>query len=645
MARSARRVSGLAFLLLALCGVSLAAQAIPVSAWPNGSQALDQGWRTHAGDNAAWAQASFDDSAWPAISLAAPNDYAGWRWYRLRVQLPANHPPLALLITAGAGTYEVYVNGTRMPDPRLRPAVFVTWPRSQAVTLPDLAGNATIALRTFIPSTSMFSADRGALRVALGTLPTIDNARRADQSKRFDEVAAGLGGYLVVLLAGIPLLFLFWYQPNHREYLWLGCYLVADALAAMGYEFAVSSLAPFSANWFIGTPGNYLMSLCAIQFTFGFVGQPVTRGWRLFQVLLIAYPACLLAPAWLGYLSRSTFDIGEITLLVPVAVGLPALLLSWLIWGHRGNREAGWLVLPSILSMLGIAIADVGIVGEYLGLPRIASIGTPLTVGPWTVQVFEIADLLFVLAIGIVMFFRFTRVSREQARSAAELDAAREIQQRLVPLLLPEIAGCRIQAAYLPAEEVGGDFYQVLEQPGGATLLVIGDVSGKGLKAAMTGTLTLGALRTLAAEGLSPATLLTRLNRQLVSAQDGGFVTCLCARVAPDGMVTVANAGHLAPYRNGDEVPLPSGLPLGVTPDAEYAETTVALAPDDMLTLLSDGVAEAQSPDGELFGFERTRSISRQNAEEIASVASAFGQADDITVLTLTLTGVRAAVS
>jgi sigma-B regulation protein RsbU (phosphoserine phosphatase) len=77
------------------------------------------------------------------------------------------------------------------------------------------------------------------------------------------------------------------------------------------------------------------------------------------------------------------------------------------------------------------------------------------------------------------MFFRFTRVSREQARAAGELEASREIQQRLVPLSLPAIPGCRIQAACLPAEEAGGDFYQVLEQPGGSTLIVIGDVSSK----------------------------------------------------------------------------------------------------------------------------------------------------------------------
>lgn len=148
----------------------------------------------------------------------------------------------------------------------------------------------------------------------------------------------------------------------------------------------------------------------------------------------------------------------------------------------------------------------------------------------------------------------FTRVSRDQARTAAELQAARELQQRLVPASLPHVPGYALSAAYLPAQEVGGDFYQVFPQTRGAALVVIGDVSGKGLKAAMTGTLALGALRSLAQEDLSPSTILTRLAAQLQTSCDGGFVTWLCARITADGALTIANAGHLAPYRNGCEV-------------------------------------------------------------------------------------------
>jgi len=235
----------------------------------------------------------------------------------------------------------------------------------------------------------------------------------------------------------------------------------------------------------------------------------------------------------------------------------------------------------------------------------------------------------------VIMFFRFTRVSREQARSAAELSAAREIQQRLVPASLPELAGFHLEAAYLPAQEVGGDFYQVLQQPDGFALIFVGDVSGKGLKAAMTGALAIGALRTLAAENLSPAVLLSRLNRQMLTAQESGFITCLCVSLSPQGAVIMANAGHLSPYRRGEEIELDSGLPLGLTTDAEYRETMIQLQPGDMLTLLSDGVVEAMNPKHQLYGFERVQAISGQSAHDIAAAAQAFGQEDDITVLTL----------
>ena len=120
------------------------------------------------------------------------------------------------------------------------------------------------------------------------------------------------------------------------------------------------------------------------------------------------------------------------------------------------------------------------------------------------------------------------------------------------------------------------------------------------------------------------------------SLKDAGFVTCLCARIGADGNLIFANAGHLAPYRNGEEIQLESGLPLGIAPDATYCEITIRLAPNEQLTFLSDGVVEARNAQGELFGFERTATISIQSADAIAQAAKQFGQDDDITVLTLT---------
>jgi serine phosphatase RsbU (regulator of sigma subunit) len=101
----------------------------------------------------------------------------------------------------------------------------------------------------------------------------------------------------------------------------------------------------------------------------------------------------------------------------------------------------------------------------------------------------------------------------------------------------------------------------------------------------------------------------------------------------------MANAGHLHPYRNGEEIDLPGSLPLGIVAQAQFETAELLLAPGDRLTFVSDGVVEAQSKSRELFGFDRTRHLSRQPAAEIAEAARAFGQSDDITVVTVEFSG------
>lgn len=164
---------------------------------------------------------------------------------------------------------------------------------------------------------------------------------------------------------------------------------------------------------------------------------------------------------------------------------------------------------------------------------------------------------------------------------------------------------------------------------------MIGDVSGKGLQAAMLGTLAVGALRSMADEDIEPAEALHRLNRIVLRTDIAGFITCLCLKLSPSGEVTLANAGHLSPYLNGVEMTVEAGLPLGVVPEIEYQQSWFRLPSTARLTLLSDGVVEARSRTGELFGFERTSEISQQPASEIAAAAHKHGQEDDITIITL----------
>ena len=217
------------------------------------------------------------------------------------------------------------------------------------------------------------------------------------------------------------------------------------------------------------------------------------------------------------------------------------------------------------------------------------------------------------------------------------MQSAREIQQVLVPETLPALEGFAVTSAYQPAMEVGGDFFQIIPNDNGSATVALGDVSGKGLKAGMNVSMIVGVLRAEAGT-TSPAELLASLNRCLVGRMAGGFATGMVFRVDRDGTVTFANAGHLPPYLNGKEYPLDASLPLGLISYSDYTEQKLKMEPGDQLSVYTDGLLEATSPTGELFGFDRMNALfaNRPTAQQAMQAAIAFGQEDDITVLTIT---------
>jgi serine phosphatase RsbU (regulator of sigma subunit) len=156
------------------------------------------------------------------------------------------------------------------------------------------------------------------------------------------------------------------------------------------------------------------------------------------------------------------------------------------------------------------------------------------------------------------------------------------------------------------------------------------------MPAAMTVSLLVGTVRTLAHYTQSPSEILAAMNQRMLARSSGGFTTCLVLRADADGALTIANAGHIAPYLAGMELAIENGLPLGLAANTAYAESTFQLAPNQQLTLITDGVVEARDKSGALFGFQRTAALSIQPAEAIAQAAQAFVQDDDITALTLT---------
>ncbi|MCX6625109.1 MAG: PP2C family protein-serine/threonine phosphatase, partial [Acidobacteria bacterium] len=222
----------------------------------------------------------------------------------------------------------------------------------------------------------------------------------------------------------------------------------------------------------------------------------------------------------------------------------------------------------------------------------------------------------------------------ERKQLLDEMEAAREVQEMLVPATRARTPGYRIQSAYHPMAEVGGDFFQWFETSDHGVLLVTGDVSGKGLRAAMMVSMIVGLLQQRQSE--EPAAILRELNRGLAGRVSGGFVTCCAARFTPQGLARIANAGHIPPYKNGSDLKMESGIPLGMLPDAEWDETQIQLVQSDRLVFMSDGVVEARNAKGELLGFDRARELSYRPASEIARSAKRWGQDDDITVIAIT---------
>lgn len=225
--------------------------------------------------------------------------------------------------------------------------------------------------------------------------------------------------------------------------------------------------------------------------------------------------------------------------------------------------------------------------------------------------------------------------ARERAAYAAELQAASSVQQLLLAGASRPTPGFKVESVYLPASEVGGDFFFVSPAPDGSLTAILGDVSGKGLPAAMRVAMILGAIRRESSH--DPRDILAGLNNVLIAQGQLGFTTGCCIRISLDGSFSLANAGHIAPYVSGREVVSPSSLPLGIAEAQSYELVHGKLEPEEHIVLLSDGVPESRSKSGELYGFERLNHLTQLAARDIAETARAFGQEDDITVLTIRL--------
>jgi serine phosphatase RsbU (regulator of sigma subunit)/anti-sigma regulatory factor (Ser/Thr protein kinase) len=204
--------------------------------------------------------------------------------------------------------------------------------------------------------------------------------------------------------------------------------------------------------------------------------------------------------------------------------------------------------------------------------------------------------------------------ARERERIEQELKVARLIQQTLLPRDVPHVAGWEVAAYYQPAREVGGDFYDFHYFDDGRIGIVIGDVTDKGVPAALVMATTRTLLRAASERLISPGAVLERVNELLIDdIPPRMFVTCLYLLLDPaTGVLRFANAGHDLPfYRSagGVQEMRATGMPLGLLPGMGYEEKEITLAPGDTAFFYSDGLAEAHSPSGEMYGFPRVQEL------------------------------------
>jgi hypothetical protein len=441
---------------------------------------------------------------------------------------------------------------------------------------------------------------------------------------------------LMNLLAAFAGLFLFWMRPQDREYLWFGIYELLTGLDHLVLDYARFHPAPEWILWMVDLGLSAASWFLFLLFIFEIMDG--RRNWLFWGavatvvVTILGHVAFLIA--WINLID---FQVIWAFVLIPYFCCILVLLYQK---ARQGVADAQLMLLPVGLCylcwMARVVLNALGQSGHswvYTDLHWFFEVSRT----PFPFSVNDIADMIMLIAVVAILPLRFARSRRDEERLASEMESARTVQQVLVPNEIPPVPGFAIHCVYKPAGQVGGDFFQVIPLPSGGVLIAVGDVSGKGMPAAMMVSLLVGTFRTLAHYTQSPSEILSAMNRRMLSRSRGGFTTCIVLRIESQGAMTVANAGHLAPYLAGQEIAVENGFPLGISAEATYTDVSMQLPAGVQLTLYSDGVVEARARSGELFGFDRASGLSMQAAEVIAQTAQNFGQEDDITVLTVTL--------
>ena len=618
-------------------------------------------WRFHTGDDPDWAYPGYDDSAWETVDLHGPDDppdpelgsssfapgwtakghpgYYGYAWYRLHLDVQGADGKLAIKMPDSVDdTYQVFVNGQQIGEfghfGKRREWGYPSQPRGFPLP-PDVRnGPVEIAIRMWMNRANRFAnPDAGGLHgpPMIGTAAEIANQVSLDWDLINHQIGSGFLETLVLLIALFVAVTHYALDRTEKAYLWLGLVSFATLLGNLVLQI-----------------GNYttILSATTVLLSRNVVLAPLRVGlWIIFWAawFCIGLPRWLYRLVWevvamlaLGTLMLGPPLYGQVVPLHASVILIPAILwlklgltlpLLWITYkGIREDRAEGWLALPAIL---------LAVVANYQHELRLIHIKVVYSVLGYTVSLSQLSTMLSLTLVTLMGSRRFLATQRRKVQYRLEVEQAGELQQVIVPSNLPQIPGLRIESEYRPSRDVSGDFFRIIPNTAdGSVLIVVGDVTGKGLRAGMLVAFIVGAIDTAAQEDPDPARLISTVNGSLC---DRGFATatCLALKIEADGLLVASNAGHMAPYINGRELEMEGALPLGVLSGITYESVEYRLKPGDTLTLMTDGVVEAQDSNGKLFGFDRLEQMvnGHATAAAIADAAQNFGQEDDILVL------------
>ncbi len=594
-------------------------------------------WLFSTGNGPDFASPACNDKDWLVLDTTKPLFTnmifnANEVWYRTHIRVAPFSHDLALTVAEFGGSYRVFVNGHEIGGyGRMKGHGDFLIARSATFPIPNSLleeSDLVISIHAYIgtvdrasftlkdgisPQTSIFLGPAGILR-------------RDEKSYFANGLSEGMSIltlWAVLLILAIALSFLI---PRVPAYPLLAIFAGGHLIGLLLLDFA--DFHYLSRTHWLAWPAHLALlasDLAALEFCRVIAGVRRRTWFIAFEIFYILTVASLL-PAALGLVSyvvytalgRLAFYCFIAVLIVLIALGVRRRKQDASILAAVGGVYVFYLIVWKSLQYM---------VFSYAFLNRLSNAFTDRVLPTPT------GELAVVIAFLTLTLVRTLRIVRERASIASEIQAARTMQQLLLGKALEATPGFAIETVYHPAGEVGGDFFLVSPTPDGAVTIIVGDVSGKGLLAAMRVSMILGVLRREPSR--QPADMLFGLNEALLTQGEMGFTTAICVRVEPSGRYTVANAGHISPYVLGKEVATPPALPLGLAGDQTYETISGRLQIGERLVLLSDGVPEARTPKGELYGFDRLSTLTLEPASYIASVAQKFGQDDDITVLTI----------